>query len=375
VLFSRSFTLGNMAAFKDVVKGLPSDVRGQIERDAGAQQLLNAQGVARRKAIAMLALDAAFAWGGLWLAAGATAWLTHQRFQAPDQNEEKYKNRFILRYQADGTAIYGRLPTGKTVEDQWHWLTQPVTTLHQKLSPYGRLVSAIWSNDKGFGRKLYDPYDHTAGGVAKNIGRIVWDTMQSIAPTGQLQGAKDALVGGPGVDRKTAALQAALPIAGITVSKGAPGGPAMGDYYAAKDEHDFQVQTAMPHIQQQIRQGDVVGRAQGHDRARHRARIAELLRPGGAQPGPAHERAQAARLRALRRRAPEGAIRCGSGRHGEPGPIGCPNAAKRVRFPLLGAGTTPSPSLRSARWRPAPGSTCPIHRCSPRLACRSPAPC
>lgn len=262
VLFSRSFTLGNMAAFKDVVKGLPSDVRGQIERDAGAQQLLNAQGVARRKAIAMLALDAAFAWGGLWLAAGATAWLTHQRFQAPDQNEDKYKNRFLLRYQADGTAVYGRLPTGKTVEDQWHWLTQPVTTLHQKLSPYGRLVSAIWSNDKGFGRKLYDPYDHTAHGVAKNVGRIVWDTMQSIAPTGQLQGLKDAVVGGPGVDQKTAALQALLPVAGITVSKGAPGGPAMGDYFAAKDQHDFQVQEALPGIQKQIRGGDIVGARQ-----------------------------------------------------------------------------------------------------------------
>ena len=38
-LFSRSFTLGNMAAYKDIVKGLPSDVRSQVLRDSGAEAL------------------------------------------------------------------------------------------------------------------------------------------------------------------------------------------------------------------------------------------------------------------------------------------------------------------------------------------------
>jgi hypothetical protein len=259
VMFSRSFTLGNLAAYKDLTKGLPSDVRSQIERDAGAQQLQNAQGVARRKAIAMLALDFGFSIAGRLLAAGAVAWLTQQKFQAPWDNEEKYRNRFLLRYQSDGTAVYGRLPTGKTIEDLENWVTQPITTFKQKMSPYAKLADEIISNDKGFGRKVYDPYDHTLGGFGKNVLRVIGHTFESIAPTGQLQGAKDMMAGGPGVDRKTAALQTFLPVAGITVSKGAPGGPAIGDYYAAKDEHDFQVQQAMSGIQRQIKTGDVAG--------------------------------------------------------------------------------------------------------------------
>ena len=182
MLFSRSFTLGNLAAYKDITRGLPSDVRAQIARDSGAERLERVQGVARQKAVGMLALDIALQYAGLFLVAGAIAWLTHQKFQSPLDNEEGKQNRVLLRYQADGTVIYGRLPTGKVAEDMQNWVTDPIGTLKAKLSPYGRLAYELATNDTGFGRKLYDPYDHTPVGLAKNVGRVIWRTLPRPSP-------------------------------------------------------------------------------------------------------------------------------------------------------------------------------------------------
>lgn len=253
MLFSRSFTLGNLAAYKDIVKGLPSDVRAQVLRDSGAEALERVQGVGRQKAIGMLVLDVALSYVGLFMAAAATAWLTGQHFQAPWDNEKDREKRFLIGYQPDGTAIYGRLPTGKVGEELQDWLTEPRDILLRKLSPYGKLMYGLAANDKGFGRKIYQPDDP----LAKNAARVAWFAFQGIAPVGQLQGMKDMVTGAQ--DRKTAALQALAPIAGVTISKGAPGGPAMSDFYRAKEAHDFAVQEALPDIKRQIKTGDLVG--------------------------------------------------------------------------------------------------------------------
>jgi hypothetical protein len=253
LLFSRSFTLGNLAAYKDIFKGMPSDVRSQIMMDGGIGALERVQGAARRKALSMMVMDVALSYAGLFLAAGLAAWLTHQKFQAPWENEEDRQKRFLIGYQPDGTAIYGRLPTGKVGEEMQDWLTEPREILLRKLSPYGRLLYALAANDKGFGRKLYLPDDP----LYKNAARVGWFAMEGVAPVGQLQGMSDAVTGAQ--DRKTATLQALAPIAGVTISKGAPGGPIMSDFYKAKDAHDFAVQEAMPGIRRQIVAGDIPG--------------------------------------------------------------------------------------------------------------------
>lgn len=57
VMFSRSFTLGNLGVMKDSYSGLPRDIQAQIARDAGFQELAKIKSVARRKATAVLMID------------------------------------------------------------------------------------------------------------------------------------------------------------------------------------------------------------------------------------------------------------------------------------------------------------------------------
>jgi hypothetical protein len=70
LMFSRSFTMGNLGVLKDVFTGLPKDVLAQIERDAGfgrgsiaaadpeasASAVSDAKSMARRKAMAVVAI-------------------------------------------------------------------------------------------------------------------------------------------------------------------------------------------------------------------------------------------------------------------------------------------------------------------------------
>lgn len=57
LMFSRSFTLGNIGAMKDTYAGLPRDVQAQIARDAGPEVLGRIKSVARRKATMIMAID------------------------------------------------------------------------------------------------------------------------------------------------------------------------------------------------------------------------------------------------------------------------------------------------------------------------------
>src|SRR4029077_9771920 len=52
------------------------------------------------------------------------------------------------------------------------------------------------------------------------------------------------------------------PLAGVTFSKGAPGGPAVGEMYHEKSQFELRVQMAMPDIRKQVQRGDVAGAQQ-----------------------------------------------------------------------------------------------------------------
>lgn len=264
VLFSRSFTLGNIAAFKDLVVGLPRDIQAQILRDKGLKTLARVQGEARRKAASMLVMDVALSHAGLWLAAGATYFIARevfgsdQPFVSPYENEPGREDRFFIGYDDEGTAIYGRLPTGKVGEDLVHWLTEPLAVTRRKLSPFVQLALAVASNDRGFGRKLYDPNPHTVGDYAKNIGRIMWHAMDTVSPVDEMFDAARDLAEGRG-DPTVAAGQLILPATGLTISHGAPGGPPVGQLYEARSRHEFEVEEALPAIRDKIRDGDIAG--------------------------------------------------------------------------------------------------------------------
>ena len=261
VLFSRSFTLGNLGAFKDLTTGLPSDVQAQIMRDSGPLMLEQAQGMMRRKAIGMFVLEAAMQTMGLAVAGYMASWVFHHAYQDKSQNEPGKQDRFLIRYAPDGTAIYGRLPTGKVFEDWKDWLTEPRKTFLQKQSPYGKCAYEVAANDTGFGHKLFDPNAKGLGGTAKNIGRIVAGCMGGMLPEAQFE-AIDELAKGTAPDKRAAWMQAVAPITGITISHGYPGGPGLGEMNAAMDEQQFNQDQARPEITKMIKAGDLAGARQ-----------------------------------------------------------------------------------------------------------------
>jgi hypothetical protein len=255
LLFSRSFTLSNVAAFKDLVRGLPKDVQSQILRDRGVAALNRIQGAVRRKAAALLVMDVMLAHLGLMGAQYALAWASGATYHPPSENEPDKEHRFLIGYQPDGTAIYGRLPTGKVGEELQDWVTEPAGVADRKLSPFGRLLYGAAANDQGFGQKIYDPYDKSLGGYVKNIGRIAKFAAESMLPLTPFETMYDIARGRGNVQTNIEKLL--LPMTGVTVSKGAPGGPAVGEMFRVHDEHDFQIQEQMPEIRQKIADGDL----------------------------------------------------------------------------------------------------------------------
>jgi len=321
LLFSRSFTMGNLGVLKDVFTGLPKDVIAQIERDAGfgqgsiaaadpetAQAVSYAKSMARRKAMTVVGMDMALMYVGNSLLQNAFNVMSNdstlekeyhgyaQRFMAKmqavrehpleliqplrllsdlsatSQNEPGKGDRVMVGHGADGTAIYMRNPAGKIGEEFTGYMTGPLDMMRRKMGTLLRPAWQIMSNDAGFGRKVYDPDADTPARYLRNLGLIAAHIAGSQLPVGQL-GAVHDLVKGDG-DAKINALQAFGPFAGLTFAKGAPGGPAVGEMYAARTQHEFQVNQALPDIRRQIQRGDIPGAQQ---------RMTELGIPAGLQ--------------------------------------------------------------------------------------------
>lgn len=308
LLFSRSFTLGNLGAMKDMFTGLPKDVLAQISRDAGPDALGSIKSVAQRKAVSIVMADMALMYIGNSIlqsalnvmvgdkTAGEEAKGYATRLQAKLQevkehplsliqpmrliedlsathdNEPGKQDRVLVGYGKDGTAIYARNPAGKIGEEFTGYLTGPLEMLRKKLGTVARPTWQILANDAGFGRKVYDPTADAPEKYIKNAALIAWHIVKSQTPEGQIKAASD-LATGQG-DAKINALQALGPIAGITFSRGAPGGPAVGELYRSQEEHRFAVDQALPDIRRQIQRGEIAEAA---------ARMTDLGIPRGLQ--------------------------------------------------------------------------------------------
>jgi hypothetical protein len=129
--------------------------------------------------------------------------------------------------------------------------------LRRKLGTIARPGWQILANDKGFGRRVYDPNAKTPEEYLQNMGRIVRHIAGSQVPEGQIGAAAD-LARGEG-DPTLNKLQTFGPLAGVTFSRGAPGGPAIGELYHAREEHNFKVNEALPDIRKMIQRGDITG--------------------------------------------------------------------------------------------------------------------
>ncbi len=299
MMFSRTFTLGNIGVMKDVVTGLPRDVMAQIERDMGPMDPAAAgyaKSMARRKAFATVMLDVGLLYvGNSVLQSGLNMMLgdstldqeahgyakrakdvlnrveTHplsllqpldlaERMSSTYENEPGKRDRLKIGYAKDGTAIYARSPFGKIGEEFTGYLTGPLDMIRKKQSTIARPMLQVLSNDKGFGRKIYDPDAETPAKYAQNIWQIVEHFAKSQTPEGQFNAFAD-LVKGDG-DPKVNSLQAFGPVGGVTFSKGAPGGPAVGEMYHDRTQHQYQVDQQMPDIRKQIQRGDLSGATQ-----------------------------------------------------------------------------------------------------------------
>jgi hypothetical protein len=295
LFFSRSFTLGNVGAMKDMLTGLPRDVMAQVSRDVGNLDPEAAgyiKSIAVRRAVAVVLTDMGLMYvgnsllqSGMNVLAGNSSLDQEmhgyaQRFaqaltkmdehplsllqpfkfleslSATASNEPGKENRMLVGYAKDGTAIYARNPVGKIGEEFTGWLTNPLDMFTKKLGTIVRPAWQILANDKGFGRKVYDPNADTPAKYLRNIGNIAAHLAESQIPEGQIGAVHDLITGEN--DAKIAALQAFGPISGVTFSKGAPGGPAVGELYSGREKHDYEVYAAMPDIRKQIQHGDVM---------------------------------------------------------------------------------------------------------------------
>jgi hypothetical protein len=187
-----------------------------------------------------------------------------QSLSSTAEHEPGKQDRILVGHTKDGTAIYARNPVGKIGEEFTGYLSGPLDMLRRKLGTIARPGWQLLANDKGFGRKVYDPNADTPEKYLKNAGAIASHFATSQIPEIQLSSAAD-LATGQG-DRTLALAQTFGPVAGVTFSKGAPGGPAAGELFRAQEQHRFDVSEAMPDIRKMIQNGDQAGaRAQMRD--------------------------------------------------------------------------------------------------------------
>jgi hypothetical protein len=311
MMFSRSFTLGNLQVLKTAVTGLPKPVLAQVERDLGASlgeagaeaavKKLSGKlgiGTAARMAAAIVAIDFAVAkvvnsliqnavnvsvnssdWGSeargylrrLQQEANritTTPWELLNplnfnenalglpgRISATSENEPGKENRIFIGYAPDGTALYARNPIGKYPEEITGWLTAPFDTARAKMSPLAGGTFDVLFNTAGMGHKVYDPTAETTMGRAHNMALIVEHMIGKNLPEMQIAGAKDLLMGDG--DLRTNWLRVMAPALGFTASQGAPGGPAKGEVLAERSSFQAKFDLAWPNLRKAIRRGDM----------------------------------------------------------------------------------------------------------------------
>ena len=298
-MFSRTFTLGNLGVMKDMLTGLPRDVKAQIIRDAGE---LNPKGanyirdMARRKAIGVVAIDVAAMYVGNSLLQSAfnmmqddgslskeaKGYVTRfndamkkvnedpaallqplsvlESLSATHENEPGKHDRIMIGKTKEGRAIYMRNPVGKIGEEFVGYASRPFQQSQAKMSTFLRPLFQVYTNDKGFGQKMYNPNANTTKQYIESAIAIAGHLAAAQTPEGQLKAARDLAagenaqkVGGVPVN----ALQALGPLGGFTFSQGHPGGPAAGELARFKEERKFEMAPKLTEIRKMVREGQM----------------------------------------------------------------------------------------------------------------------
>ena len=288
--------MGNLGAMKDAITGLPKDVQAQISKDAADALRNSAKTAAARKAFATVALDIGLLYAATAILSSAVAimsgdstldkeaqgyarrlnnLLTRIKESPTDllnpfwtiksllpqgENEPGKDNRVLVGYAADGTGIYMNPPPGKIGGEFEGWLTGPLDMMRRKAGTIARPIEQTISNDDGFGNKIYNPYSMSPSVWMHNAGKIAQLFFADQVPMVALSAARDYLAGRGSKSVEIA--QMLGPLLGATFSKGAPGGPAVGEMYRARDEYRIKLGDSLPSIRRQIADGDLAGARQ-----------------------------------------------------------------------------------------------------------------
>lgn len=300
MLFSRSFTLGNLGVMKDMLNGAPSHVRARIEQMGGPQAVAAAQSQLRRKAIAAFTMDIGlfFMANGLlqagiqvlrqtpqlglpgaaqqtyqdWLDGASSAMSTATSnplsiFGVLPQhwNEPGKQDRVYAGTDSEGRGIYLRFPPGKVGEEFLGWFGKMGTMVENKLSPIVRpIIEAIFGKDT-LGRDIYKPNPQTIGDYIAIAGAVVKHIGEGLGPTSTIQGLHELfeqhVMGKPTqADPYVSLAKVIGPLTGLAqVSQGFPGGPAAGEMHAQGEREKYDLQKALPDIRDKIRNGDTEG--------------------------------------------------------------------------------------------------------------------
>lgn len=290
-MFSRSFTVGNLGVMKDMLVGLPSDVKSQLEQSIGKEGADQASRATQRKAIAAFALDIGLMYVGNSILQDTLDKL--KRDKSLGQIEQGYVNRWhnlmqdhqdspwdLLDLPADmqalsstsenepgkenrihfsddpktGTAYYMRMPTGKIGEEFLGWLTSPLDMMRRKSSTIVAPLVDVYKNEDYFGHPIYDKNARGLPGAAENLGKVVGHFMRAQIPEDSIVATYKALTGAPGADINT--MKVAGPLAGITFSKGYPGGPEAGLIAAVQKRQQEQVSSSLPAVKEAVLNND-----------------------------------------------------------------------------------------------------------------------
>jgi hypothetical protein len=290
-MFSRSFTVGNMGVMKDMFMGLPSDVQAQIARDHGLEALQSIKSKAQRKAVSAFMLDTGLYYTANSLLQNAAntyngdeepvldgyirrfngllgqiqenplvalnPFYLANKLSATSDNEPGKENRIHIGNMANGTGIYMRNPFGKIGEEFIGYATEPISMFNRKQSTLMRPLMQVIANDQGFGHKVYNPNAETPDELMKNAGKIAWHFVTAQTPELALTGLWDLAAQRGDADTRTIeALQTFGPLAGLTFSKGYPGGMAEGFLNREKSNFEYRFNEAKPGIRKLIQSGD-----------------------------------------------------------------------------------------------------------------------
>lgn len=300
LLFSRSFTLGNLGVMKDMFNGMPRQTKAVIEQLAGPQVAKDAAKVLQRKAIGAVIFDVGLMYmantifqqgAAMWdrtptmglgpaaqsvlddwkdqaraaLKATGEDWNpTHLSRLLPQGNNEPGKtDRAYLGKDEDGRGVYLRTSFGKVGEEFLNWPFSPFKLLDAKLSPQLRPLIEIMMGKDGLGRQIYNPHPETFGEILANIGSAVAHVAKSQGPVDQVVGAYDLGKqltghGDPAADWLIPAARTVLPMTGLgQISRGYPGpnGPERGFNNANRESETWHQGQAMPTARQQFKDG------------------------------------------------------------------------------------------------------------------------